>query len=170
MYVPPQSVLASLSLAGNWTVDWIWGLPLIVVNVVIHVLCLGFINQRALRLSGRIQPRLHPTGTFALIIGSSTLLAACLHGVEAGVWALAYRILGALPDDKSAILYSLNAITSFGHTGLDLTGHWQLMGAMEALNGWLLFGLTTAFLFSMIDKIPVGRRASELSVTAVETG
>jgi hypothetical protein len=26
------------------------------------------------------------------------------------------------------------------------------MGAMEALNGWLLFGLTTAFLFGIMEK------------------
>jgi hypothetical protein len=38
-------------------------------------------------------------------------------------------------------------------TNLVLGGHWQLMGALEALNGWLLFGLTTAFLFGMVDKV-----------------
>jgi len=27
------------------------------------------------------------------------------------------------------------------------------MGALEALNGWLLFGLTTAFLFAMIEEL-----------------
>jgi hypothetical protein len=27
------------------------------------------------------------------------------------------------------------------------------MGAIEALNGWLLFGLTTAFLFGMMEKV-----------------
>ena len=33
------------------------------------------------------------------------------------------------------------------------------MGALEALNGMMLFGLTTAFLFAMIQKVwPVGRR------------
>jgi hypothetical protein len=42
---------------------------------------------------------------------------------------------------------------SYGHANLFLEGHWQLMGAMEALNGWLLFGLTTAFLFGMIEKV-----------------
>ena len=26
-------------------------------------------------------------------------------------------------------------------------------GALEALNGWLLFGLTTAFLFAVIEKV-----------------
>jgi hypothetical protein len=34
-----------------------------------------------------------------------------------------------------------------------LEGRWQLMGAIEALNGSLLFGLTTAFLFGMIQKV-----------------
>jgi hypothetical protein len=34
-----------------------------------------------------------------------------------------------------------------------LEDHWHLMGAMEALNGWLLFGLTTAFLFAVIEKV-----------------
>ena len=33
------------------------------------------------------------------------------------------------------------------------------MGALEALNGMLLFGLTTAFLFAMIQKVwPLGSR------------
>jgi hypothetical protein len=34
-----------------------------------------------------------------------------------------------------------------------LEEQWQLMGALEALNGMLLFGLTTAFLFAMIQKV-----------------
>jgi hypothetical protein len=33
------------------------------------------------------------------------------------------------------------------------------MGALEALNGMLLFGMTTAFLFAMIQKVwPLGSR------------
>jgi hypothetical protein len=33
------------------------------------------------------------------------------------------------------------------------------MGALEALNGTMLFGLTTAFLFAMIQKVwPLGLR------------
>ncbi len=76
-----------------------------------------------------------------------------MHGIEAGIWALAYRWLGAVHDPKSSMLYSLNAMTSYGHTNLALESRWHLMGAMEALNGWLLFGLTTAFLFAVIEKV-----------------
>jgi hypothetical protein len=47
----------------------------------------------------------------------------------------------------------LNAITSYGHTDLFLAPHWRLMGALEALNGLLLFGLTTAFLYGHIQRV-----------------
>jgi hypothetical protein len=57
------------------------------------------------------------------------------------------------------MLYSLSAMTSYGHANLFLNNRWQLMGALEALNGMLLFGLTTAFLFAMIQRIwPLGSR------------
>ena len=87
-----------------------------------------------------------------MVIGSVTLFASFLHGTEAAIWGVAYRLLGALPDNRSAMLYSLNAITSYGHAELNLEKHWQLMGALEALNGWLLFGLTTAFLFVVVQR------------------
>ena len=94
--------------------------------------------------------RSHPVVVFVVAVGATTLLATCLHRMEAGIWALAYSFLGAIPDLRTATLYSLSAMTSYGHTNLVLEGHWHLMGAMEALNGWLLFGLSTAFLFAVI--------------------
>jgi hypothetical protein len=35
------------------------------------------------------------------------------------------------------MLYSLNAMTSCGHTNLALEDDWRLMGALEALSRWL---------------------------------
>jgi hypothetical protein len=138
---------------GIWRADWAWGVPLIIVTVVIHVLSLGLINQRGVRILGHMTERRHPMLVFAEVMGTTTLLATILHALEAGIWAVFYRVLGALSDFKSAMLYSLNAITSYGHENLLLTSRWQLMGAIEALNGCLLFGLTTAFLFGMIQKV-----------------
>ena len=89
---------------------------------------------------------------FTVIIGTAALAATLLHGTEGMIWAVAYRLVGALPTNGSAVLYSLSAITSYGHTNLILEQRWQLMGALEALNGTLLFGLTTAFLFGVIQK------------------
>ena len=90
---------------------------------------------------------------FIAVIGRAALLATVLHGLEAGLWAVAYRGLDALPDSRSAMLYSLSAMSSYGHANLYLRDQWQLMGAFEALNGMLLFGLTTASLFAMIREV-----------------
>jgi hypothetical protein len=136
-----------------WGADWAWSLPLIVLTVIIHVMGLGFVGQRTVDVAKGMIERRHPMAAFVGVIGATTLFATCLHAIEALIWAAAYRLLGALPEFRSAVLYSLNAITSYGHEDLDLDARWQLMGALEALNGWLVFGLTTAFLFAVIQRV-----------------
>jgi hypothetical protein len=138
---------------GQWTGDWAWGVPLIVLNVVLHVS--GLTAVRPVVLSGRGGTQLSRvvSSSFTMTTGVATLLTTVLHGIEASIWAAAYRLLGALPDMKSAMLYSLSAITTYGHANIFLKPHWQLMGAMEALNGMLLFGLTTAFLFAVFQRV-----------------
>jgi uncharacterized membrane protein len=139
----------------DWTGNWAWGAPLIVMTVIIHVLGLGLISRGIGRVSSAKIENCHPMATFVAVMGATTLLATSLHAIEAGIWASAYLLIGALRDSRTAMLYSLNAITSYGHANLFLEDRWQLMGAMEALNGWLLFGLTTAFLFGMIEKVGI---------------
>jgi hypothetical protein len=142
-----------------WYASWAWSIPLIMLTVTIHVLGLGSINERVVLVLRSAMERRHFMAIFVVVMGATALLATALHGLEGVVWAAAYRLLGALPDNKSAMLYSLSAITSYGHANLYLEPHWQMMGALEALNGVLLFGLTTAFLFAMIQEVwPLGHR------------
>ena len=132
--------------------EWAWGLPLIVVTVLTHVLGLVLVRRAVLSVWRRTIRHDRPTAVFVTVIAFMTLFAASLHSIEATMWAVAYRFVGALPDNRSAMLYSLNALTSYGHTNLTLDDRWHLMGAIEALNGELLFGLSTAFLFAVIGK------------------
>jgi hypothetical protein len=135
-----------------WDADWAWSLPLVVVTVLFHVVGLAFIDERIgfarsyLRRQHRFQL------AFAPIMGIGTLWVTLLHAIEGGIWAALYWLLGALPDGKSALLYSLGAMTTYGHASFYLAPHWQLMGTLEALNGVILIGLTTAFLFNMIQE------------------
>jgi hypothetical protein len=141
--------------ASAWDGNWAWSLPLILVTVVFHVIGLVFINERVIRARRFLASQ----GSFLVIIlGAATLVAIILHAIEAAIWAFVYLALGALPDSKSAVLYSLSAMTTYGHEHFDLANHWQLMGALEALNGMILFGLTTAFLYGMIRELLAARQ------------
>jgi hypothetical protein len=146
-----------------WIADWLWSLPLIAFCVAIHVVGLALINDRVVGfLRDAIDDR-HFLRLFAVVIGAVALLATALHGLEAWLWALAYWLLGALPDFRTAMLYSLSAMTTYGHSDISLEPAWRMMGALESLCGMLLFGLTTAFLFAAIQKVwPLGARDRRL--------
>jgi hypothetical protein len=145
--------------ASAWDGDWVWSLPLIVLTVVFHVIGLGMFNVKSDQVLAAMRSRRNYEFIFVFFMGVTAMWATFLHAVEAGVWAVAYRILGALPDSKSAMLYSLSAITTYGHSELFLAEHWRLMGALEALNGIMLFGLTTAFMYGMIQRVwPIEQR------------
>jgi hypothetical protein len=139
--------------ATVWDGNWAWSLPLILVTVVFHVIGLVFINQKVIRAKRFLRKGRGFLAVFSMILGAATLVAILLHAIEAAIWASVYKTLGALPDGKSAALYSLSAMTTYGHEHFDLANHWQLMGALEALNGMILFGLTTAFLYGMIREL-----------------
>jgi hypothetical protein len=145
--------------ANTWTADWAWSLPLMLLNIVIHVFGLALVNDAVTLVSRDVKRHLFMT-RFAAVIGAAVLLMVMLHGFEAATWAAAYRLLDALPNNKVAMLYSLGAMTSYGHANLFLAPQWQMMGVLQSLTGVLLFGLTTAFLFAMIQTVwqPRGSR------------
>ncbi len=133
-----------------WSNNWAWGLPLIVLTVLVHAFALVEIRDRVVLELPIVLRARRSSMVLAILMVVSVLLLTVLHAVEAFAWAGAYVVLGARPDFASAMLYSLSAMTSYGHANLFLAKHWQLMGAIEALNGMMLFGLSTAFLFAVL--------------------
>ena len=134
--------------------NWTWGLSLIALTILIHATGIAFLAF-AVRL---IRNRMQSEGTrwrvltiLIAVIGAVGLLLAVLHGIEAGIWATAYWWLGALPLPQEALLYSVDSITTRGASGLMLERGWRMMGALEAADGMLLFGISTAFIFAVMQ-------------------
>jgi hypothetical protein len=84
-------------------------------------------------------------------IGAIALTLAALHGLEGVLWASAYWGLGALDSFTDASVYALATMTTFEIPGLTLPPRFQMLSALEAMNGVLLFGISTAFLFAVIQ-------------------
>jgi hypothetical protein len=135
--------------------NWIWGLSLIVLTLVIHAT--GVAGMALAMQSIRIRLERRNPGlrdVFAILIGSIGalgMLLIVLLGIESAVWAAAYLWLGALDSPEDAILYSVDSMTTRGASGLILQHHWLMMGALEAADGMLLFGISTAFMFAVLQ-------------------
>jgi hypothetical protein len=93
----------------------------------------------------------HQLMILVVLIAVVGLLLAVLHGIEAGLWAAAYWWLGALESPVEATLYSVDSMSTRGASGMTLEHHWRMMGALEATDGMLLFGISTAFIFAVMQ-------------------
>ena len=130
-----------------WRADWLWSVPLIVVTIVFHSYVLGLLSQGLVIL---LKPDRKKRVTHVLsvcAVGGSSLCAICLHAVEAGMWAVAYHLLGTLGGGgrKDAMLYSTSVMTTVGGTNLHLDPSWALMGPLEAWMDGFCSGLPPRF-------------------------
>lgn len=140
-----------------WEIDWMIGIPMVLATTIFHVCGLVLLGYSlTLFKSKQSNP---PSVLFFLIISIYMAnVVIILHGIEACGWAELYVFLGAIPVKRDALLYSLNAFTAYGHDPTMLEKEWKLLGAVEAMNGLLIFGLTTAFLFAALTQLrPTGR-------------
>lgn len=132
-----------------WEYDWAYGVPMMLLVTIFHVTCLVFLTYSLNTLElGRNAPK--SLAFFLFVSIYIAIVIIFLHGFEAMGWALLYVHLDALPNNRSAILYSLNAFTAYGHESMLLAPQWRLLGAIEAMNGLVIFGLTTAFVFAAL--------------------
>jgi hypothetical protein len=140
-------------LSQNWSTSWAWGLPLVLFTISLYSFGLIWISERLSSIMRLLRnPRRRRTGCLTLVIAATVLAVTVLHGLEGPTWAASYMMLGALPDWHIAMLYSLSAMTTYGHEEATLASHWRMMGALEAPNGMILFSLTTAFPFAGFQK------------------
>lgn len=145
--------VVSVSINPALENNWLWGVPLVVITVVFHVLGLGLVDRGVTMLLETKRFGRPSLFRFVSIMGAVVFVATFLHAMEAAIWALAYLVLGALPGSRVGMFYSLNAITSLGHDNIYLAPRFDLLGPIEALNGIMLFGLTTAFLFAILQRV-----------------
>jgi hypothetical protein len=137
------------------SINWTWGLSLIALTIAIHTMGVVMMSLVGFRIRDKLDTRnlgLRQVIPIVIgVVGVVGLLLAVLHGIEAAIWAAAYLWLGAINLPEDAILYSADSMTTRGASGLMLQQHWQIMGALEAADGMLLFGISTAYIFAVMQ-------------------
>lgn len=130
-----------------------WGLSLIALTMVIHAVAVVMMGIVAVKTRVRLETRVfnlwHLIPIMICIVGVMGLLLAVLLLIECGIWAAVYLWLGAIDSLLDALLFSVDSMSTRGASGLTLQTHWQLMGALESVDGMLLFGISTAWLFTV---------------------
>lgn len=76
--------------------------------------------------------------------------------IEAWIWALLYLdnpLITTLPDLETAFYFPIVTFTALGYGDVVLTGQWRTLASVQAANGVVIFGWTTALIFYFIQRI-----------------
>ncbi len=87
------------------------------------------------------------------VVGSVALVMGLASMVEAGLWAATYLALGAISGVEQAMYFSTVTYTTLGFGDVVLTTPWRLLSAIQAANGTIMFGWTTALLFATVHRV-----------------
>ena len=132
------------------------------LTVSIHVVGLLLLARMLRHYAARMQRRpdaVHQTVAVMIVV----LGLVGVHTIEIWAYAILYRLLGAFGDMETALYFSTVTFTTLGYGDVVLGKGWRLLAAIEAANGLLLFGWSTAFLITVIARVPILRHDNRSS-------
>lgn len=82
--------------------------------------------------------------------------------IESAIWAATYLIVGAISGVERAMYFSMVTYTTLGYGDVTLDERWRLLSSLEAANGIIMFGWSTALIFAAVHMVYIKpRQAAE---------
>ena len=109
----------------------------------------------------RYEGKLGRAGAGALIdlaiVALVISFAFVAHLIDIALWAVLLVICGEFEEFRIAFYHSAVNYTTLGYGDLLLTPSWRLLGPLEATNGALMFGVSAAMVFAVIQRLVLAR-------------
>ena len=136
---------------------------IVAICVVIHTVGLVVLIDWLLGRRARLE-RQPGMANFTLLLIWVFGVIILLHLMETAIWAVFYQWWSLFPDFETSFYFSLGSYTTIGYGDVVLPQKWRLLGGMEGVSGVLLCGLSTAFIFAIVNalfQIRMPRRAKQ---------
>ena len=130
------------------------GILCILITVSLHALTVSalitMLKRRGPQAVGAMGRSARP-----LLVAYLACALAVKHAVDIVFWGAAIWLCAGsqFTGLGEAIYFSSVTYTTLGYGDIVLSGKWRMLSAFEATNGMLLFGLSTALLFVLVERI-----------------
>ena len=125
---------------------------LVVLMIVIHSVALIEFSRRLHLREEELRTRRFDYTAVMLMAGLGLLLFI-LHLIEILIFAGFYMAVGAIHFFEAAFYYSASVYATLGTTNAYFAPEWRLVGAIEAVVGFVLIGWSTAFMVSTVNRL-----------------
>jgi carbon starvation protein CstA len=117
---------------------------------MIHVAGILMMAGWVLRKRGHFESA--TTGHFSLLMALFAGVMG-LHLTQSALWALFYYKRGLFSDFETSLYFSMVTFIAIGYGDVLLPRAWRLLGVIEGFSGVLLCGISTAFMFAVVNAI-----------------
>ena len=87
------------------------------------------------------------------LIAALVVMMFAVTLLEATIWAATYLVVGAMSALEPALYFSVVTYTTLGYGDVTLNESWRLLASLEAANGIIMFGWTTALIFAFVQRL-----------------
>ena len=134
------------------TGDILLGSAMLAVCALLYVAILAFAVGALQRLGDRMAGRGAGLRSLATLgLGFAAVVLA--HTLQVWLWAFAVQATGTLAAFEDAFYFSLVTSTTVGYGDLTLGEGWRIFGAFAGVTGLLTFGLSTAVLVIIFERV-----------------
>jgi len=124
----------------------------IFINMLVQILAAVVLLRIFVNRRKRIVDTATIVDDIGILIFALTVLFAG-NVVQFTLWASLFVYLGEFQDFATAFYHSTVNFASLGYGDIVMSEQWRLLGALEAANGVLMFGLTAGTMFALMQHI-----------------
>ncbi len=132
------------------------GFIIIAINVILQAIATIYWARKTVSYTEKWATTFTTFKMFRLLI-LSFLFLTLLHTLHSLVWAYSLYLIPAIQSDfasfQDLFYYSIVTFTTLGYGDMTISSEWKIMSGIEAINGIMLIGWSTALTYSLIQNI-----------------
>ncbi len=134
-------------------INLLLGCITVFLSMGIQVTVVVYMIRYLIRLMGREHRKPDGFGFDTYAISMVLLILFAGHLVQIAIWAGLFMFLGEFSDFLTAFYHSAVNFASLGYGDIVMSEKWRLLGALEASNGVLMFGLSAGTMLTVMTNL-----------------
>lgn len=134
-------------------INLLLGCGTVFVSMGIQVVVVVMMIRYLLRVVSNTERNNSGFGFDTYIISVVLLLLFAGHLFQIALWAVLFMLLGEFNDFLTAFYHSTVNFASLGYGDIVMSDKWRLLGAIEASNGVLMFGLSAGTMLAIMTNL-----------------
>ena len=131
------------------------GILIVACNVIVQALSTIYFLKIFIPQFKRLHKKNELLTSFVMLV-FLIMFFTLLHGAQCTLWAAVYYLnphISSLSSFSESIYFSLVTFTTIGYGDVVIDSEWRILAGIEAINGIMLVGWSTAMVFAFLQII-----------------